>query len=55
MTNLNEFEIATVSGGTGDIISELEERFPFGVWHNGAFYPNGVPSMEGPLCGTEPW
>ncbi|QYJ06508.1 hypothetical protein [Qipengyuania flava] len=55
MTELNTFEMAAVSGGTGDIFSELEERFPGGVWYNGSFYPNGLPDMTDPLRGTEPW
>lgn len=55
MTELNTFEMAAVSGGTGDIIRELEERFPGGEWVGGSFYPNGAPDTTDPLQGTEPW
>jgi hypothetical protein len=40
---LNAQDIASVAGG--NIIRELEERFPGGEWHNGSFYPNGVPEQ----------
>ena len=47
MTNTNETrelttEEITVVGG-GSIVQELMDRFPNGEWHNGSFYPHGVP------------
>jgi len=46
---LNTKEEMTVAGG--NIINELEERFPGGEWHNDSFYPNGLPQppFTGPL------
>ena len=31
----------------------LEERYPGGVWHNGDYYPNGVPTTT-TGCSTLP-
>lgn len=39
---LTEAEISAVSGGES-ILDDLMERFPFGEWFGGAFWPNGVP------------
>ena len=48
---LNIQDIDVVCGG--NIIRELEERFPGGEWHNGSFYPNGRP--QEPYTGPLPW
>ena len=40
--DLDALELSAVNGA-GDIISELEERFPNGEWDGSTFWPNGVP------------
>lgn len=39
---LTAAELDAVAGGQS-IVEQLEERFPFGEWYGGSFYPNGVP------------
>lgn len=47
--DLSDNEIEAVSGGfltPGSSIGlELEKRFPRGEWHNGSFFPYGVPKF----------
>ena len=46
--DLDTAEIIQVSGGNPENgqswVEYLQDRFPGGEWHNGSFFPNGVPS-----------
>jgi len=61
MTNiieLNTNDIDVVSGGSNgapapSIVDQLRERFPFGEFRDGSFWPNGYP--EQPWTGPVTW
>ncbi|WP_298302817.1 hypothetical protein [uncultured Erythrobacter sp.] len=55
MSNILELDardITSVAGG--NIVDELERRFPFGEWDGSSFCPYGCPKGDG-TDGTEPY
>ena len=56
---MTEEEVVAVAGGftgptscTGDIVTDLTNAFPGGVWDGSTFYPNGLP--RNPNVSTDP-
>ena len=42
---LNMEEMTAVAGG--NIVQEIEEAYPGGVWVGNSYFPNGVPTLPG--------
>ncbi len=51
IVELNSHDVTMVAGG--NILRDLEERFPNGEWRNGSFWPNGYPKE--PWTGPTTW
>lgn len=46
MTEIRELtESEAMMVGGGNIVDDLYERFPFGEWWGGSFWPNGAPDF----------